>query len=59
MFYPGLLNAGLYSPYNRLGYGACGALGAYGNPWGAHPLGAYPLGASAFGAYPYGGYGFF
>jgi len=64
MFYSGFSNAGLYSPYSNLGYGSCGALGAYGSQWGAHPfaahqLGAYPFaaqtyGASALGAHPFG-----
>lgn len=79
MFYPGSLNAGLYSPLSHLGYGAsalggCGALSAYGQPWGAHPFGAHAYGAHpfgahaygahaygahAYGAYPYGNYGLF
>ena len=61
MIYPGLLNAGLYSPYNQfgLGYGACGALSAYGHPWGAYPYGAHAFGGYPFGAHPFGAYGLF
>ena len=63
---PSFLDAGLYAPYNHLGYGygACGALNPLAQPWGGFPVATHSIVShsvttQSFTSYPHGACGLF
>jgi len=63
---PSFLEAGLYSPYNHLGfgYGACGAVNPLAQPWGGFPVPtrsiiSHTVTTQSFTSYPNGPFGFY